>query len=445
MNINPEFRRNLWLELSPLRLIGMPLVLGAIFLFAFVVDGKHLDKGVANTALFLFGLLPIIWGTKLAGESVVTEIRDRTWDGQRMSVIGPWAMTWGKLFGSTVFPWYGAALCLIVYIVSIPLGFDWELTRVVLLIAGSALAGQTVALFASLLSIRKDRRFSRSQAAAFSMLGIITAVLILSFALQTDGPLDWFGKRYHPIDFALISLALFFCWALAGVHQLMRLELQMKNPPWVWLGFVLFAMAFTAGFSFDSTNGMAIGLASRSLFPAYVVGVVLVYAAAFAEPKDPMRLRRLIHARNVRAWEAFLRSWPSWVMALPLLIAVATVLILVPPENAFRASNQFRIALMAAQFFILRDLALLVFFNLSKKRKRADMLAILWLVMLWLVIPLILSGLGFGRLAALFHPRPDSHPLTSLIAAPCAMSLAAWLAVRRWKKNYGLLVSSNNI
>ena len=31
MHINPEFRRNLWLELTPSRLVGMPLVLGVFF------------------------------------------------------------------------------------------------------------------------------------------------------------------------------------------------------------------------------------------------------------------------------------------------------------------------------------------------------------------------------------------------------------------------------
>jgi hypothetical protein len=34
MNINPEFRRNLWLELTPSRLVGMPLVLGVFFFLA---------------------------------------------------------------------------------------------------------------------------------------------------------------------------------------------------------------------------------------------------------------------------------------------------------------------------------------------------------------------------------------------------------------------------
>jgi hypothetical protein len=61
----------------------------------------------------------------------------------------------------------------------------------------------------------------------------------------------------------------------------------------------------------------------------------------------------------------------------------------------------------------------------------------LWLVMLWLVIPFILSGLGFVHLAGFFQPRLETLSPTSLVAAPCEMLLAAWLVARRWKANYG--------
>jgi hypothetical protein len=60
VSINPEFRRNLWLELTPQRLIGMPLVLGALFLLAFTIDGKSFGENVANTSLLLFGLVSIV-------------------------------------------------------------------------------------------------------------------------------------------------------------------------------------------------------------------------------------------------------------------------------------------------------------------------------------------------------------------------------------------------
>ena len=437
MSINPEFRRNLWLELSPQRLIGMPFVLGALFLLAFALSGKRFGEDVAHTALVLFGVLAIVWGTKLAGESVVTEIRERTWDGQRMSVIGPWAMTWGKLFGSTIFPWYGALLCLIVYAVVVPFQPGTDIFKTVLVMAGAGLAGQAVALLASLLAIRRARRFSRSQASAFSVLGLLTAFPVLSLGFQGHGYIQWYGNSFLPINFTLLSLALFLSWAVIGIYRLMRLELQMKNPPWVWLGFVIFLMAYMAGFSLQTVQGISAGPLSRCILSAYITAVALTYLTALAEPKDPIRFRRLIRAVKIRDWSLLLQGCPSWAMVLPLLCVAAIMLFAFPLTGISTSGSNFRIAVVSSLFFILRDLALLLFFNLSRNPKRADMLAMLWLGLLWLVIPLTLSGLGFDNLTQFFLPRPDVQPLVSLVAAPCELLLVAWLVVGRWKANFG--------
>ena len=50
----------------------------------------------------------MLWGTRSAALSVVAEIRERTWDSQKLSSIGPWTMVWGKLFGATAANWFGA-------------------------------------------------------------------------------------------------------------------------------------------------------------------------------------------------------------------------------------------------------------------------------------------------------------------------------------------------
>jgi len=437
MRVNPEFRRNLWLELSVQRIIGMPLVLGALFLLGFTLSGKHFGEDVANTALGLFCVLAIFWGTKLAGESLVTEIRDRTWDGQRMSVIGPWAMTWGKLFGSTMFPWYGGICCLIVYAIAAPPKPDTDIFETVLVMAGAALAGQAVALFASLLAIRRDRRFSRSQAAAFSVLGIMMAFSIFPLGLNDRALIEWYGNRFLPIDFTLFSLALFLAGAVTGIYRLMRLELQLKNRPWVWIVFAIFLMVYTAGFSPQAARRIPADPFSLCLVYAYFTAVALAYVTALVEPKDPIRFRRLIHAWENRDWGLLLQVCPSWAMLLPLICAAAIMLCVFPLVGATSPASAFRIAIASSLFFILRDLALLLFFNLSKNPKRADMLTMLWMGLLWLVIPLTLSGLGFVHLTQLFHPRPETQSFISLVAAPCEMLLAAWLAVRRWKVNFG--------
>ena len=48
--------------------------------------------------------------------AIIGEIRERTWDGQRLSSLGAGTMMWGKLFGSTIFNWFGGAICLAVIV-----------------------------------------------------------------------------------------------------------------------------------------------------------------------------------------------------------------------------------------------------------------------------------------------------------------------------------------
>ena len=160
MNINPEFRRNLWLELTPYRLVGMPMILGALLFLAYLLDGRQYSAGVARTALILFSLLAFLWGTRLASEALITEIREHTWDSQRMSVIGPWSMTWGKLLGSTIYPWYGALICLLVYLTSKP-ALGLSVIETAVLMVGSGLLGQAIGLLSSLQAIRKSQRYGR--------------------------------------------------------------------------------------------------------------------------------------------------------------------------------------------------------------------------------------------------------------------------------------------
>jgi len=111
--MNPELRRNLWLELSTHRLVAMPAVLFLVFvLFASRNVGDWAEI-VFTTAVGLFIVIVPLWGTYKAAESVTDEVRDRTWDWQRLSALDPWRMTWGKLAGATAFTWYGAAICMV--------------------------------------------------------------------------------------------------------------------------------------------------------------------------------------------------------------------------------------------------------------------------------------------------------------------------------------------
>ena len=110
--MNPELQRNVWLELSPTRLAVMPMVIGLIVTVASLGSGL---RAVGETASFLFITIAVVWGGFKAARTVTDEVRDRTWDAQRMSGLSPWAMTFGKLVGATIYCWYGGLITLAIF------------------------------------------------------------------------------------------------------------------------------------------------------------------------------------------------------------------------------------------------------------------------------------------------------------------------------------------
>ena len=71
---NPEFVRNLWLELTPMRLVMMPLLLVLVFVIAGQGSGR--DDSSANTALTLFLIVTVCWGSKLAADALLDYVQD---------------------------------------------------------------------------------------------------------------------------------------------------------------------------------------------------------------------------------------------------------------------------------------------------------------------------------------------------------------------------------
>ncbi|HAD04689.1 MAG: hypothetical protein A2091_01690 [Desulfuromonadales bacterium GWD2_61_12] len=431
---NPELRRNLWLELTPHRLVGMPLILAVIFLLLYILDDYRFADGVANGAVGLYTLLAVLWGTRQAAETIISEIRDHTWDSQRMSVVGPWSMTLGKLFGSTIYPWYGGLLCLAVYAAAAPT-HEVPLTESLLILLGIALFSQSVALLASLQAIRKDRRYSRSQAAAFLILGLGLGLPLLSLAFEGNQSILWYGIPVDLTDLALLSLYAFLGWAVIGVARLLRSELQMKSTPLVWCAFVLFAMVYVAGFFNAGSEDLPLPL--LHLYAALVVGVTLTYGMAFSERKDPVAFHRLLQACARRNWRDFWLHLPLWGATLPLVaIAVGGLLLRDLAGSAPAGAGFSGVTAVAVFAFLLRDLALLLYLNLGRVPRRADMVAVLYLGLLYGVIPIIFATLDLDRLTLLFWPRWDMAPLPTVLAPVGELGLVAWLLIRRWQTQH---------
>ncbi len=439
--MNPEFQRNVWLEASPRRLVGLAVVLALVFgmvaLSQFEDPSKILGLlGPAGLAVFV--VCGIVWTARAAGGSVLDEVRGRTWDFQRLSALSPWAMTWGKLFGAGALAWLGAlaGICVAAVCTGAEKGAVAALTMAAALAAlGVFLQG--CALGAALVGVRKARIEGRMASSGAVLLGLLGGVLLLTLLshhlpqsgagwlsglsnlLQAPSVTFWGASLAGP-QFVALSLACFAAWAVVGAWRLMRLELQMRNSPWLWVGFLLCAGAWRAGLAMaDGPAGMTISAA--------VAWALLAYAAAFVEPADPIRLRRFAGAvARLRLLEAADLA-PAAVFALKLTVLAAVAALALPDLGGLRPPAGTALAALA---FLSRDLGVIVFCRLGPRPGRADLTAVVSLALLYAVGAVVDHLLTPSGLA-LFSPFAEASPWVTF-GSGLVQAIAAWvLAVRR--------------
>lgn len=440
MTLNPEFQRNLWLELTPHRRVAMPIILGAVFLLVYLSSGHQFGGSTATVAAIMYSVLAIVWGTRLAADSVSGEIRDHTWDLQRMSSLQPWSLAWGKLFGSTAFAWYGALLCLVIFAISLRDQGVAEVTQRVALMAGTGVLANTTAFLASLQALRKHRQPARGRGTAYMVLGIgVAAAVYWTGTHDAGATILWFGQPIPTLTFMLVSVTLAVAWGLTGVYRLMRAELQFQNGPWVWAAFVLFAVIYFAGLV-HTVPGTAI---PARLSTAYVVAASLAYVMIFLEDKSVVGLHRLIQSARNRDWRRVSGELPCWLIAAVFAAAFAlgflftdlSLLGFVGTASDILGTQGYYLQLypLVGLLFMVRDLGFVIYLNLAPNPQRADTAALLYLALLYLLAPFLLRVLGFSGAAALLWPFGAVSTWVSLISGGVQAALVVWLVVSRFR------------
>lgn len=427
--MNPEFQRNVWLELTPLRLVVMGTVLALAFFAAALSDGLVTPGAVAR---LMFVAIVVVWGTRNAARSVVGEIRERTWDFQRLSSLGPGTMMWGKLFGSTVFNWVGGAVCLVVIAADAgnSQGVGFAFAEIVYWIAMGVIA-QAASLLASLIAARRRQGRSQFEVFFYQVIGIAAAYAVWAIANPDGktigifgwaGDVVWWGQELPASGFLLASLAVFTGWILTGCYRQMRLELKLSNGPYVWLGFLVFVTIYAAGFGAFAPPGGHFDEITRRLIMAALVAAALAYLTVILEPKSRVQLRWLAGEFGNFHIGTALTHQPCWMMAylFTALIAVALMVRL----GLLGMGSELAMA-GAVLGFVTRDIGIVVLMNMVARRRGGDFLALAILVLVYALLPSIITGLHYGSGQALFLPQP-TEPVWLSPAAAWIEAIAVW-------------------
>ncbi|MEQ8230840.1 MAG: hypothetical protein RKL32_03940, partial [Gammaproteobacteria bacterium] len=361
--MNPELRRLLWLEATAQRLWLIPLALiGTSF-----VLGRAVPALVPGGAMLGFVATTILWGASQARNAVLDEVREHTWDIQRMAALSAWSMTWGKLLGATLMPWYAGAIWLGIL-------FGWrgerdlgEFAITALALVLAALLAQALALTSAIVTAHRvrDQRARLSIALALLLLALVLpptfALVVPPGSLLPVAAVTWFGHAVATTTFMLTLLALLAAWAVLGAYRAMCIELDIRTTPWAWLAFVLFLALLLAGLAPPPQPALIPALCSA----AALFAALLAYVAGFAFARDPVQVRRVLHALADGDARRALEALPLAASSLAIALAFGLIATLGGADAALsneRADNLGGVALAFA-LFALRDLALLAAFS----------------------------------------------------------------------------------
>lgn len=450
MSFGAEFRRNLWLELSPQRLIALPVIVLVLVLLNQVANRGD-PGGLTDLGSWVFYVMVFLWGSRRAAAAVSEEVNGDTWTGQRLSALSPAALVVGKLFGATAFIWYGGLVGLGLYAVGWlgDGGTPGALLAALVQRLASGLFLHAVAIVVTLVLLNKRRLVTRlgttwpqvlALLAALLLLGLFARVSIFSSVGLWDATIVWYGRVFDGDLFVTVTALLFCAWAVLACLRLMATQLQRQPLPWAWPLFTLFVMAFVAGFGGTTQiNATLLG----PLAGPFGVALAFFYLALFAERNEPLRYRQCLAALGEGRLRRALAALPWWALGWPLLLAVTLWRGLDGSEVDAglwaEVARHFDLeapapwaANLGFALFALRDAAFVLWIN-AGRTQRGDLTAFLYLLVLYGPLQALLGGMEAWTAIALLTPLPVGPALPSLLSALAQTAVLLALTWRRWR------------
>ncbi len=426
--MNPELRRNLWLELSTHRLLATPAIIALVSALILANSDGGGYRALATVAGFASLLLLAVWGSKMAADGIGDEARNRTWDAQRLTSIGPWQMTYGKLAGATAFAWYGGGLCLLVFMVAGVGRLPAPVLRLAGLIVAGSILCHAVVFTGSLMAAQRNQGTRSTNALVWVFVMLWTASSTGRWLSVDQGSIAWWGASHVSLNFVLVSAMVFAAWAVFGAYRSMCSALHVPTTPWALVVFLCFASVYLAGFASLSSGSVA------GLVAVTGVGVSLAacYGLLFMEQTGAITLRRLQMRIARRQWLAALQEVPGWPVALllGLLFAIGTRF------ATLRDGGTWAIADAAFVFwlFAVRDAALMHCFAFARQPRRVVATTMIYLALLYGLLPWLLGALGAQALAGLLRPLSIEYSVPNTAAAAVQAVVAVSIAAWRWRR-----------
>ena len=451
--MNAELRRYVWLELTAFRLIATPIIVAMVMFLIVASGGNDPWSTIASASLAAFSLCVLIVGSARAFASVTEEVRDRTWDFQRMSALPPWSLAVGKIIGAPLFMSYIGLCCMAAFLLAatqsrVP---HPVLTAVTYVAAAALLHSLAVALSAALARSTLSPRARRGLPVVVGLLLLVSFVPTLAFRLmsansdeQSLGMLRWYGMGAISIElFLALTLIAFAAWAMFAAWRAMARELRELAWWWAWPLFAGFVWLWFAGLDAAVLRGKVDPGAVAACF-ALCLLIAACYLQFLLDPLTCVSLARF--AQNALGTHA--KPWhqrvPHWVIHALIAVVFAGIAAIVGGGlNQLNQSGSgdatpvaLSLSLPLALMFI-RDAAIVSCFTLSTGMKRPLGAALFCVMALNVLLPWALNAVGLSMLAQwafpFFNDPREPLPMAALgfaVHAVLALVVLWWLRFR---------------
>lgn len=422
---NPELQRNFWVDFTLQRTLLSPIIISILIYITHLTSGS--PSKMAFNILFFFIFL---WGIKTASETVIEEINENTWDFQRQSALSPFSMTFGKLFGSTLFSWYNAAIAAFYYFL-FSQDSAYQVMQNISILIGGGLLGQALALLVSLQVVSQIRRQHAQKTFRYFLFGLCISAMITSFAFNNQNNLatiNWFQFSFSAKHFALASLWLFTLWALVGSYRSFSSELQYPSLPIAWLGFNVFILFYFSGLSknyfdfsqlvanlpsseFLNIHDLDLFLKKIPLYTAFFVSQLLTYVILITDPLNIIRYKKIVLRFNAgHVLEAF-QSLPLWMISFLLMLGTGlfSIFYFSTLSNEITKSFSPIILILTLILFTTRDILLFHYCTFTTTIQRTVGAFFIYMLLLYFLIPGLLGALHLTTLNVVFLPSWGNH------------------------------------
>lgn len=446
---NPELKRYIWIELTQARLILMPSLLSAIYLIIYLSSSNYTSfvevAGIFSLTVFSFS--SFLWGLKLASESVIAEVNERTWDNQRLTLVDPFSMSIGKLFGSTIYTWYGALFTLSFY--SYSMLQKTSIENVLIFLASlllSTVFAHSVVISSSIIGISKNRNKAKINSVPHFTLGLVLIFLLPFYFVRSSlytqevsSVVHWFDFYIDIKYFLLGSIFFFSIWSFVSLYRNIRLEFQYTNSPIVWTLFLFTIGIYIVGFESNMKNLSDTPLYTTFLYTYFIILYLVTYYMVLAEPKYIINLKFIYDKFLNKNYKDFFDHSPLWLISFLFLVVFGIGLSVdIMFQSGFHLKSENKtlpfIFPLLVVLYALRDICIILFSNLSSKYNRGDIASIVYLFILYVILPGIFKFIIHERVFEVFYPLPIQYPSLSTISILIQLVIIGTMTYKKFQE-----------